>query len=135
MNLLEYQSWVKAIPFGKCLPGALYVLRERVCFGESLDLLLARLVAKYAISAEFNVIKFRTDELKVSFLAYPDFLTDAHPALQHAITVDLVTGKARHTDYADNVNPPILHRKESFVPTDHPRRAGFEALTEAKEEA
>lgn len=34
---------------------------------------------------------------------------------------DLVTGKARHTDYADNLNPPILHRKESFLPADQPR--------------
>jgi len=55
--------------------------------------------------------------------------------LRHAITIDLVTGKARHTDYADNINPPILHRKESFLPAEHPRRAEFEALTKAEEEA
>jgi len=44
-------------------------------------------------------------------------------------------GRARHTDYADNINPSILHRKESFVPADHPRRAEFEGLTQAEEEA
>jgi len=55
--------------------------------------------------------------------------------LRHAITIDLVTGKARHTDYADNINQPILHRKESFLPAEHPRRAEFEALTKAEEEA
>src|SRR5207248_5141479 len=42
---------------------------------------------------------------------------------------------ARHTDYADNTNPPILHRKESFVSAEHPRRAEFEALTREEEEA
>src|SRR6266513_363399 len=135
MEFAEYKNFVERVPFGKRLSGAVYVLRgEGGGFGEPLDGLLKRLEAKYEISSEFNVIKFRTDEVKVSFLAYPDFLTNAHPALRHAITIDLVTGKARHTDYADNINPPILHRKESFVPADHPRRAEFEALTRAEEE-
>lgn len=55
--------------------------------------------------------KFRTDELKVSFLSYPTFMEDPHPALRHAVTIDLVTGRVRHTDYAGNHNWPILHRK------------------------
>ena len=77
--------------------------------------------------------RLRLDELKVSFLSYPDFLDHPHPALRHAITVDLVTGKSRQTDYTDNINPPILHRKETFLPSDHPRRAEFAALTKAEE--
>jgi DNA phosphorothioation-associated putative methyltransferase len=108
---------------------------EWIGIGKELEELIERLVVKYQISPEFNVIKFRTDELKISFLSYPDFFTDAHPALRHAIAVDLVTGRARHTDYADNINPPILHRKESFIPADHPRRAEFEALTKQEEAA
>jgi DNA phosphorothioation-associated putative methyltransferase len=136
MTLPDYSSHVTAIPFGKRLPGALYVLREDgVKLGESLDGLLERLIAKYQISEEFNVIKFRTDELKVSFLSYPDFMVDAHPALRHAITVDLVTGRARHMDYAGNINPPILHRKDAFLPADHPLKPEFEALTRAEEAA
>ena len=47
---------------------------------------------------EFNVVKFRTDELKLSFLSYPEVLDDAHPALRHAVTIDLVSGRVRHTD-------------------------------------
>jgi hypothetical protein len=136
MDLASYQQSLGKAGFGKRLPGAVYVLRgEGATFREPLDGLVERLVARYQISETFNLIKFRTDELKVPFLSYPDFLTDAHPPLRHAITIDLVTGKARHTDYADNINPPILHRKESFVPADHPRRAEFEALTKAEEEA
>src|SRR6185312_15026610 len=84
---------------------------------------------------KYNVIKFRTDELKVSFLCYPDFQVDAHPALRHAVTIDLVTGRARHTDYANNLNPPILHRKETFLCERHPDRAKFEALTRSEEGA
>jgi hypothetical protein len=86
----------------------------------------------FEIGTEFKFIKFRTDELKVSFLCYPDFMDHPHPTLRHAITVDLASGKARHTDYADNLNPPILHRKETFLPPDHPRRASFVALTKAE---
>src|SRR5690606_14799750 len=85
------------------------------------------------VGPEFNLIKFRTNELKVSFLSYPDFMDAPHPSLRHAITIDLATGKARHTDYARNLNPPILHRKETFLAPDHPRRAAFAALTSAEE--
>jgi len=72
--------------------------------------------------------------LKVSLLSYPDFLTDPHPALRHAITIDLISGKARRTDYAKNSNPPILHRKESFLPPSHPLRSQFETLTRSEEQ-
>jgi hypothetical protein len=80
-------------------------------------------------------VKFRTDQLKVSFLSYPEFFDDAHPALRKAVIVDLTSGKARHTDYGENLNPPILHRKETFLPTNHPRRGEFERLTRQEEEA
>ena len=42
-------------------------------------------------------------------------------------------GKARHIDYAGNLNPQILHRKEAFLPAEHPKRPLFVALTEAEE--
>src|SRR5438874_237055 len=99
MDFAEYKRSVELLPFGKRLPGAVYVLRgESIGFGEPLNSLLGCLERKYEIGAEFNVLKFRTDEMKVSFLAYPEFFRDAHPALAHAITIDLVTGRARHTD-------------------------------------
>jgi DNA phosphorothioation-associated putative methyltransferase len=96
---------------------------------------LDQVVARYQVTTEFNLVKFRTDELKLSFLAYPEFDSDPHPALKHAITIDLATGKARRTDYTGHVNPPILHRKETFLPAGHPLRAQYEALTRAEEAA
>lgn len=102
-------------------------------FGEELNALLTRLRAAYVVAADFNVVKFRLDELKISFLSYPDFVEAPHPALRHAITADLVTGKVRRTDHADNPNPPILHRKEAFLASDHPQPSLFAALTEAEE--
>lgn len=133
MTLVEYQTLVGKLPFGKRLPTAVYVYwAEQANFGQELNDLVAMLAARHELGAQFNVIKFRTDELKVSFLSYPQFLEEAHPALRHAVTIDLVTGKARHTDYANNHNPPILHRKEAFLPEDHPARATFAALTGAE---
>jgi DNA phosphorothioation-associated putative methyltransferase len=136
VNLSEYKEQVGQIPYGKRLPTALYVHREGLAsVGGSLGAVLDQVVAQYQVTTEFNLVKFRTDELKISFLAYPEFLSEAHPALRHSVTIDLATGKARRTDYTNNINPPILHRKESFVPAEHPRRAEFEALTKAEEEA
>jgi len=118
MTLAEYQEQVGCIAYGKRLPGALYVLRdEHADFGKKLNAMLTALVAGYEVGPEFNLIKFRTDELKISFLSYPDFFTDPHPSLRHAVTIDLVRGKGRRTDYSHNANPPILHRKETFLPT------------------
>ena len=102
-------------------------------FGPKLNQLLAQLAVVFEVGPEFNLIKFRTDELKVSFLSYPEFMNDAHPSLHHAITIDLGSGTARHTAYATNLNPPILHRKETFLVPEHPQRELFAALTKAEE--
>ena len=134
MTLREYQDYLSRISHGKRLPGAHYVFRDAASdFGPELNQLLAQLVVVFGVGPEFNLMKFRTDELKVSFLSYPDFFADPHPSLRHAITIDLTCGKARHTDYAGNLNPPILHRKETFLVPDHLLRSGFAALTEAEE--
>jgi hypothetical protein len=136
VNLQQYQGYLNQLSFGKRLPGALYVARDEGSdFGPALNQLLAQLAVVFEVGPEFNLIKFRTDELKVSFLSYPDFMDDPHPALRHAVTIDLASGKARHTDYANNLNPPILHRKETFLAPDHPRRAAFAELTMAEEAA
>lgn len=136
MDLREYQLHLAAIGFGKKLPAAIYVYRgDGLSLGEELDQLVAQAAAVFQIGPEFNVLKFRTDDLKVSFLSYPDFFEDPHPALRHATAVDLVNGKVRHIDYAGNPNPPILHRKEAFLPANHPASTRFAALTEAEEAA
>jgi DNA phosphorothioation-associated putative methyltransferase len=134
VNLAEYQTWLEQIPYGKRLPTALYLFREeKTSFGETLDKLLTSLASTCGADSRHNVIKFRLDELKVSFLSYPEFLDNAHPVLRHAITVDMATGKWRQTDYSCNINPPILHRKEALLSPDHPRRTEFAALTQTEE--
>jgi DNA phosphorothioation-associated putative methyltransferase len=136
MNLAEYKQCVEQLPYGKRRLAAVYVYRDGSSpFGEKLDLVLSTLVTRYEIEPSHDVVKFRLDELKVSFLAYPDFFDSAHPALHHSVTIDLATGKSRSIDFRQNPNPPILHRKEGFLPLDDPRRAEFESLTHAEEAA
>jgi hypothetical protein len=47
--------------------------------------------------------------------------------------VHLQTFRARSREFADRGNPPILHRKETFLSRDHPLRPKFERLTKAEE--
>jgi hypothetical protein len=39
-----------------------------------------------------------------------------------------------HLLYAHSANPPVLHRKETFLPPDHPLHARFARLTRQEEE-
>ncbi|MHC1763388.1 MAG: DNA phosphorothioation-associated putative methyltransferase [Verrucomicrobiia bacterium] len=136
MKVEDYRKSVTRISFGKRLPMAIYVYRdESTSFGEELDAVVADLVRGHGITSTHNVLKFNIDEPRISFLSYPNFFMDAHPALRHAITINLATGKIRRMDYDRSANQPILHRKETLLPPDHPKRAEFEALTRAEEEA
>lgn len=130
MTVADYKHWIEGIHFGKRLPEALYVHRDGI---DSLDPALQdainKIAGEHSLGNEFNLLKLRVREPKISFLAYPAFSEDAHPSLEKAVTIDLLTGKTRTTDYRGNPNPPILHRKESFLPPDNPNRTQFERLT------
>ena len=62
-----------------------------------------------------------------------DFDTEAHPALNASISIDLQTRRIIHRDYSQRENPPILHRKETFVTPDYPLREEFAQLTQQEE--
>ena len=136
LNSREYQQAVDALPYGKRLPGAVYLLEpeDDDRLPRLIRVAASELRQRLGIGPEFNLLKFHTASPKVSFLAYPDFDRNPHPALQASVVVDLVTGKVRRDDYSGRPNPPILHRKEMFLPPDDPRRAKFARLT-AEEEA
>jgi DNA phosphorothioation-associated putative methyltransferase len=121
---------------GKLLPNALYLHRSAL---ESLDPLLrvyegcARAYLGEVEGA--NLIKLHRHSGKVSYLVYPDFETDPHPALLRSIKLNLRTREIESTDFAQSTNPPVLHRKETFLLPDHPLRAKFERLTRQEERA
>ena len=115
---------------GKLLPNTLYV---HVSALPALEPLLQRYedcarCADPQLQAP-TLVKFSTDKLKISYLFYPDFDIDPHPALQASIQVDLQSLKASYRDYSTSDNPPVLHRKETFVTPDYPLYEQFAELT------
>jgi len=125
----------RASRIGKFVGQALYV---HVSALDALDPLL-RLYEGCASRAfgrmeEATLIKFRADKPKVSYLFYPDFDTDPHPALHASMKVDLQSLYVDYRDYRDAENPPILHRKETFVTPDYPSYQEFAGLTQQEEE-
>lgn len=81
-----------------------------------------------------TLIKFCLDEPRISYLFYPEFDTDAHPALKASITIDLKTLRITHRDYEQRKNPPILHRKETFVTSNYSLYQEFTQLTQKEQE-
>ncbi|MBY0332885.1 MAG: DNA phosphorothioation-associated putative methyltransferase [Acetobacteraceae bacterium] len=114
---------------GKRVGGAVYL--HTSALDDETRLVVERAVA-LADGFEWNVAKLAPGS--VSLLLYEDFDAAAFPALLASLKVDLETGKSAATDYRKRENPPILHRKETLLPADDPRRPRFAALTRSAEE-
>ncbi len=115
---------------GKFVGNALYV---HVSALDALDTVL-RLYEGCASCAfgrldEATIVKFRADKPKISYLHYPDFDADPHPELRSSMQADLQGLHVGYRDYSEMVNPPILHRKETFVVPDYPLYRKFARLT------
>ncbi len=121
---------------GKLLPAALYVhisaLNE---IDPKLRLYEGCASRNIGGTEDANIIKFHIDKPCISYLYYPDFESIAHPALQWSILIDLRDLSLRFRDYADRDNPPILHRKETFLSLNHPLYAKFAKFTKSEEKA
>ncbi|WP_413279765.1 DNA phosphorothioation-associated putative methyltransferase [Floridanema evergladense] len=120
---------------GKKLPNALYVHISAI---EKLDPLLRLHYDRFLSIVDrqidqANIVKFHTNESKISFLFYPEFDTDPHPALHASIQVDLNDRSINYRNYSTADNPPILHRKETFVTEEYPNYAEFAELTHQEE--
>jgi len=120
---------------GKHLPTALYI---HISALEELDPLLriyegcaSRTIGRLENA---TLIKFYTNKPKISYLFYPDFNTDPHPALHTSMQIDLRDLHVTYRDYDTAENPPILHRKETFVTPNYPLYKQFALLTQQEEE-
>ncbi len=123
-------------PFGKMTPDALYV------HVSGLELLppVLRVYQGAARALTGNVddatiIKLHRLKPQVSFLAYPTFDKDPHPVLESSVVARLPELRVSYRNYAGSDNPPILHRKEAFLPESHPDVAKYERLTRQEEKA
>jgi DNA phosphorothioation-associated putative methyltransferase len=137
MTCEQFKECIDAVPYGKRLPTALYILRleDWRILHSDFAATVERAIKAAVPDPAWNLLKLHTDEVAISFLSYPDFEADPHPALAEATKINLNTGTVTRTNYRKRANPPILHRKETFLPLDDPRLALFSALTKQEEEA
>jgi DNA phosphorothioation-associated putative methyltransferase len=121
-------------PLGKKLPNALYIHHSAL---SSLEPIIQNYEAEgrnlIAPNPPADIIKFNTDHPKISYLYYPDFDDDPHPAIVKSVVVDLVTQEVKNWEYDKRDNPPILHRKETFVTAEYPLYEVFAHLTDCEE--
>ncbi len=119
---------------GKKLPTALYVHISAIASLapqlQECDRQARSLLPK---ESKFTIIKINYEQPKISYLFYPDFDIDPHPALHQSIQVNLQTQAIQQRDYYQSPNPPILHRKETFVNSDYPHYQLFAQLTKQEE--
>ena len=119
---------------GKRLPDAFYVHVSALTHLDSaLQAAEQRARSSAALAESATLVKFSLEKPQIAYLFYPDFDSEAHPALQSSIQVNLETLKATSRDYGTADNPPILHRKETFVAPDYPHYATFVWLTQQEE--
>lgn len=119
---------------GKRLPTDLYV--HRSAEGDLPPLLRVLLFVAQQVVGEvdYNIAKIAHDGRKVSFLQYEHFDEVAHPELLHSIRVHLPKASYTIRDYSESGNPPILHRKESFVDPLYQHFSKFAELTRQEDE-
>ena len=121
---------------GRLLPNALYVHRCALDRLEPILRVYEGCARAYLGEIEgANILKLHRFSGKVSYLFYPAFDTEAHPPLLRSLKLSLRTLQLDCYDYATAENPPVLHRKELFLPADYPAYDTFADLTRLEEEA
>jgi DNA phosphorothioation-associated putative methyltransferase len=119
---------------GKLPPNALYIHTSALEALEPLLRVYEGCARAYLGEVEgANVVKLHRFSGKVSYLAYPEFDTDPHPALRRCVKLSLRSRELTCYDYTTHDNPPVLHRKEAFLAAGHPLHAKFARLTEHEE--
>ena len=132
-----FSNQAEQLGFGKKLPTALYVARPQGEWPLPTQLMVEMRRAEVAAKPDphWNLLKIHTNQPALTFLTYPDFDEDPHPTLAEATKINLNTGSVVRTHYRARSNPPILHRKETFLPKSDPRFERFAKLTAEEEKA
>lgn len=121
-------------PVGKVTPNSLYIHISALHHLPPILRVYEGCARAYVGSVDgANLIKLHQRWPQVSYLAYPEFETDPHPALFASLLVPLRTLNIQYREYGDSNNPPILHRKELFLDVDHPLHKKFARLTKQED--
>jgi len=137
MNAEQFKELVNSLNVGKKLPDAIYFHKDAFV---DIPVTLSKfipIVAK-ALKVEddnWNLVKVFRKDFRLSLLHYPNFFEDSYPTLKQSVNVDLAKLSHRVTNYSEQENPPILHRKETMLPKNHEAYEGFSILTQEGEAA
>ncbi len=123
------------LPVGKILPDAMYFHATAIPALPPLLRVYVGCGGALAGTVPADVIKLHRQHRKVSYLFYPEFGQDPHPALQASLRADLRTFDIRFMDFRKSVNPPILHRKETLLEPEHPLYQKFARMPIQEEKA
>jgi len=134
-SVAEIAKLCQSSKVGKLLPDALYVHSSAL---SALDPILQHLEGQcreyFESLSSATIIKFHLEQPKISYLFYPDFDIEAHPILHRSVQVDWRTGQVTERDYTQTDNPPVLHRKETFVTSSYHLCDTFAQLTRQEEQ-
>ena len=134
-NLEAIEERCQSSPVGQKRPNSLWVHVSAI---EALDPLL-RLYEGCASRTigrpqDANVIKFHFQKPKISYLFYPDFEIDPHPALQTTMQIDLRDLHVYYRDHDSADNPLLLHQKNLLVMSDYTYYEKFAKLTQQEKD-
>lgn len=137
MNDEQFKSLVNKLEVGKKLPDSIYFHRD--IFPEIPETLakFINIVAKALKihDEDWNLVKVFRKDFRLSLLSYPNFFEDSYPSLEQSVNIDLNKLSHRVTNYSIQENPPILHRKETMITSDHKYYDHFCMLTQEGEAA
>jgi len=130
-----FQTLVKQVDFGKHLPTAIYVHQSAMDhLPEKRKALVLRVGKALNIDIDqWQVLKLYKRDFKLTLLSYPTFFEYPYPPLNKSYTVDLEKLSVREANYGASDNPPILHRREAFLASEHPQIDFFSAFTQEGE--
>lgn len=131
MEFEFYRELVKNLNLGKKLPNSIYVHVSAIAqLPEQLALLAIESADAFNLDDNsWNILKFYRKDFKIAYLNYPYFEEDGYPSLHLSQIIDLHKSTYRKTDYSKSDNPPLLHRKETFVLDSYPLKTLFEQIT------
>jgi DNA phosphorothioation-associated putative methyltransferase len=135
MDFDQYQQLIKQVSFGKDLPTAIYIHKSAMShLPEQLGSLVFRIAKALKIDTrQWHLLKLNKRDFKITLLSYPTFFDEPYPPLNKSYTIDLSKLSVREANYRKSENPPILHRRETFLAPDHPQIAFFSDFTKEGE--
>ncbi len=128
------QDAIQQSEVGKKLPDSIYLHTSALPYAP--DILQIFVGCARAVVGDVEgdvIIKIPKKATSVSFLLYRDFDSSPHPELMLSVKVKLREARIYSRNYTKSDNPPILHRKETFVHTSYPLFNKFKKETKKEE--